>query len=304
MNAAWSLQARAHNCRGLLFQETGHTNSAAAEFLKAVKLRQRRMEIIPQDFENQIYLEGTYCNLGQASLDLWETDNAVSYFVRSVDTLNDLIARCPHSFRQIAEAFLRNGEQGLLEARKWQATNCSPPELADSLFFEEAAPMSDSLPDAMPDPSVVDGSMDPADANAWYLKGMFHSGRASSAIAGGIHIHAFHFPAAMEALACFDKSQRIMPSHVKTLLAKARLLTRLARATDAKSKNLHHGALRKMNNQEASDRYVLPIRRRFHSYLLRAEELLEQVSAICPTNAESVLLKATLQREYPDLSES
>jgi tetratricopeptide (TPR) repeat protein len=124
--------ARIAGCKnhlGILYLETGSLQQATGYFLSALALRQRLLGSDPQDEENLVYLGGTLCNVGKVAAVQNDAQTALTWYHRSIDTLDRSIPGCDCGCRDtfakmissltgrtspslIAQQFLRNALDG------------------------------------------------------------------------------------------------------------------------------------------------------------------------------------------------
>ena len=87
--------------------------AAEVTYRAALAMRDGAAEAQPDDAENQLFLGGALCNLGNAYLDRGELATARDYYERAVRIIEPTRAKLPKN--QLVEQFLTNCRDGLRE---------------------------------------------------------------------------------------------------------------------------------------------------------------------------------------------
>lgn len=103
--------AGAYNHLGITCADTCRDASALAHYHTSLALRERLGRISPNDPENQLYLAGTYCNIGNVYLERGQLSEAQDFYQRALQTMEPVAVRLAH-VPQLAE-FQNNTRDGL-----------------------------------------------------------------------------------------------------------------------------------------------------------------------------------------------
>src|SRR5204862_4413767 len=93
--------------------DTGRSHAAEETYRVALAMREEAAEAHPDDAENQLFLGGALCNLGNVYLERGDLATARAYYERAVPLIEATRERLPKN--QLVGSFLTNCRDGLRE---------------------------------------------------------------------------------------------------------------------------------------------------------------------------------------------
>lgn len=236
---AQEMHAMAHNYLGMLYLDTGRLDLAAAQFRRAIEIRETVAASRPANVLNRVYLAGALCNCGHTLRGLTKLSEAEKTYDKAARLLRDVLPLCSDDAYLLAQQFQRNVEDGWQVAQslaKWAAQGFAESE---SLILETGAP---EVPTPVPFLPEIVFPADAVEARECFLQGKLQT--AAMALEAWLENNStradgWHWKARLEqelgdtaeAMSSVDRAWRLDPDCAATICLRADLL-RLTGKTD------------------------------------------------------------------------